>query len=367
MERKEWQEVKEKLLKERTSIPNLLILLFDLSLIIPSILLSPLVHARNFFSHSMSIFLLTVALVHIYLLKHEATHSALFKNKKINNLFGQFFGWLIFLPFLSRQRSHLLHHTWTGHPIGDPSNERMIRRFTVMTVSEEKRLEKIWKLWIPMLAINDRIGLWIDPFSKRHSSRSQVFLNKERRAAAFYAIGYIAVLLILVHLKFMTSFALWYFPAIILLFITEELINLPHHAETPLLNKEDRALPFWKQESVTHSCSTIPVWSNFFLLNFNLHTAHHYFPMLPWNLLPLANQSVLKNSSNPLVNTPVSSEIAWSLSHRRRPLLSIMGHYFDRIERDAYSHLKNTQIQPDAPDLFISHPNSNSEAIDKTL
>jgi omega-6 fatty acid desaturase (delta-12 desaturase) len=100
-------------------------------------------------------------------------------------------------------------------------------------------------------------------------------------------LGYFAALIFLGMSGRLATFASWYLTALLLLFIVEKLINLPHHAETPLLKASERALPFWQQEKVTHACRTIPIWSNCVLLNFNRHIAHHYFPMIPWNLLPL--------------------------------------------------------------------------------
>jgi fatty acid desaturase len=331
MQRVEWEKIKDDLLEKRSSTPFILVITFDIILLIAAILTSPIALHTDRWWHIPSVGFLTLALLQIYLLKHEATHSTLCQNRKINNFMGHVFGWMILMPFLARQRSHLLHHSWTGHPSGDPSNARMIRRFTVMTEAQKNRLEFVWKTWFPMLAINDRIGLWLDPFLSPSPTRS--FVCREKQAVSIYGLGYFLFAALLIHKSLLVSFIAWYLPALFLLLIVEEIINLPHHAETPLLEEQDRALPFWKQEVVTHSCKSIPIWSKHIILNFNLHTAHHYFPMLPWNLLPAANESILESLKISGRDHTASSEIAWSLSHRRAPLLSIMGHYFDRIEK----------------------------------
>ncbi len=118
----------------------------------------------------------------------------------------------------------------------------------------------------------------------------------------------------------------------VFIFLIEELANLPHHAETPLLNAEDKALPYWEQHKVTHSCKAVPVWSHFVLLNFNLHTAHHWFPAVPWYGLPAVNQILKEAAPHILSEHETQNELEWSLKNRKRPLLNIMGHYFDKID-----------------------------------
>ncbi|MEK6579655.1 MAG: fatty acid desaturase, partial [Bdellovibrionota bacterium] len=106
------------------------IIAFDLGLMLAS---WKLWNSRNFAAGMAAILLLSLALLHFYLILHEATHSAVSRNSKINNWVGNLAGWAILMPFYSRKRSHLLHHMWTGHPTGDPANLRIIKRFSVMT------------------------------------------------------------------------------------------------------------------------------------------------------------------------------------------------------------------------------------------
>ena len=248
----------------------------------------------NLFSYGLiykilSYLMASFAFLQLYLILHEATHNAISKFSFINDFFGHFCGFVVLIPYLPRQSSHLLHHTWTGHPVRDPSNNRMIKKFSVITENEIAKLERIWKHWIPAIVINDRIGLWLIAFQQ------------------------------------LTSFAIWFIPSITIAFIIEELVNLPHHAETPLLKPTDKAIPYWEQQKVTHSCKPIPIWSYFVILNFNLHVAHHFFPTAPWNLLPELDQKIkegLKNSEEHL------NEFSWSIINRQKPLMSLMGHYF---------------------------------------
>jgi fatty acid desaturase len=278
--------------------------------------------------------LLTLVLLHTYLILHEASHSAICQKRWLNDLAGHLSGWLIALPYLSKQRSHLLHHKWAGHPKGDPANRRLIRRFSVMTKDEAQRLERVWHSWLPLLNINDRIGLWLDPFQKRRSGIISPRIDKEIHAAYFYWIGYALLFTLLLSTGTCLQFLKWYLPAFIGLQFLEEMANLPHHAETPLLNENDEALPYWQQEQVTHSCKTVPIWSRFFMLNFNLHTAHHLFPWVPWSGLPQVHRAISQKIPDLESEQQTTNELDWSMKNRKRPLLKIMGHYFDKIPKE---------------------------------
>lgn len=283
-----------------------------------------------FVQHSffLGVGLTTLSFLYFYLLVHEATHFALSKHRRLNSAMGHTLSWLILLPFLPRQRSHLLHHHWTGHPKGDPANRRLIHGFAVMTSQQVSRLEFIWNSGIPLLVVNDRIGLWRDPFLQRKKGVRSARIEKEIRASYLYFVAYGVLLIFLMSTGLATAVFSAYLPALLGLFFLEELVNLPHHAETPLVDEEAPALSFWQQGLVTHSCRSVPFFSKFVLLNFNLHTAHHYYPWLPWSHLPTVQQEL---DRMPDVATAfVENEILWSLRNRRRSILAVMGHYFDK-------------------------------------
>ncbi len=284
----------------------------------------------NLFSYGLiykilSYLMASFAFLQLYLILHEATHNAISKFSFINDFFGHFCGFVVLIPYLPRQSSHLLHHTWTGHPVRDPSNNRMIKKFSVITENEIAKLERIWKHWIPAIVINDRIGLWLSPHKIKKQGHLTKKIEKELFWNKFYILNYFLFLIGLIAFQQLTSFAIWFIPSITIAFIIEELVNLPHHAETPLLKPTDKAIPYWEQQKVTHSCKPIPIWSYFVILNFNLHVAHHFFPTAPWNLLPELDQKIkegLKNSEEHL------NEFSWSIINRQKPLMSLMGHYF---------------------------------------
>lgn len=280
-----------------------------------------------------AIALLTLVLHHAYLLAHDATHGAISEHAWLNDSVGQIASWLITVPFLTRRRAHMLHHSFTGHPEGDPVNKRVIQRFAVISADQAKRLERIWSSWLPLLTLNERIGLWLDGLRKhREQPRSRRF-KRERRAIIIGLSAYVGVLGSLAWTGKLGSVLCWYLPAWALQMAFDELVNLPHHADTPLLDRDDEPLPLWEQDRVTHACRSLPVWSSCLLLNFNLHIAHHFFPWVPWSGLPEAQRRLQEKAPELAIELATRNELTWSLRNRKRPLLTVMRAYFDRIPR----------------------------------
>lgn len=334
MKQEKWQELKSRFQATKAmqpGWPTLAVLVVDSAIAIYSF---HLFQVAGVWHRLSSVALLALVLLHSYLLLHEATHSAVSKSRVINDFIGHFCGALILMPFLPRQRSHLLHHMWAGHPKGDPANRRIIQGFSVMTEEQAQKLERIWSSWLPMMTINDRKGMWKDPFRQvKNGSKSRRFITEIRSLYAYLSF-YLVVLAIVAATASWKFLLFWYLPAYVVQLVLEELVNLPHHAETPLINENDKALPYWEQHRVTHSCKSLPIWSRFVLLNFNLHIAHHLYPWVPWHALQEVDQEV-RAALPEVEQEQTQSELAWSLENRRRPLLEIMGHYFDKIPHRA--------------------------------
>jgi fatty acid desaturase len=329
MTKEEWEVVKSEIRGPARRWPTFGIIIIDLS----AFVLCGWLRQQGRVAAIVSCLLLALVLHHCYLLLHEATHSAIAKSRRANAWVGHVCGWLIGVPYLSRQRSHMLHHAWTGHPEGDPANKRVIERFAVMSDSQASRLERIWRSWLPFLTLNDRIGLWRDPFRRHRGDPEHPRFVQEIRANRVYLVGYLVAVVLLLWRGMLADFACWYLPAWGLQLTLDELVNLPHHAETPLLAREDDALPLWEQHRVTHSCKSLWFWSSCLLLNFNLHTAHHLYPWVPWSGLPEVHRKLLQRLPTLRLEQETRNELTWSLRNRRRSLLKIMGPYFDRIPR----------------------------------
>ncbi|GGY10958.1 fatty acid desaturase family protein [Paludibacterium paludis] len=271
------------------------------------------------------------ALVQLYLIMHEATHNTVAASRFLNDVVGHGAAWFIGLPYLVRKQNHLAHHAWTAHPVHDPENRAMIAKFAVMTEKEAHRLERMWKYWIPMIAANHFLGHWLAPFRARAAGDRSIRNRKQLLFACVYLAGYATVFVIAWRHEALGTLAGFYLPVWVFLLAMVEMLNLPHHAEAPILAEDHEGLSLWEQDGVSHDCATVPLWSRFVILNFNLHIAHHLFPWLPWYRLPQASAALAaaRTGSSP----ETLSEVVFSLRNRRRPLLSLMGHFFDRRER----------------------------------
>ena len=267
--------------------------------------------------------MLLLAMAHAYLIMHEAAHKLVSRRGWLNDAVGHACSLLIGLPFLPRQRNHLGHHVWAGHPLNDPENSKLIRKFKVITDDEVRKLDRVWHSWVPLIALNHIKDTWRDPFVSPEEKGGTKRMGQERAAARGYLLCHVVVVSVAALADRLGTLASWYLPAWFFFLMFIELANLPHHAETPLLAPDDDALQVWDQGTVSHSCSAVPVWSRWVMLNFNLHVAHHLFPQVPWYRVPETDRLVRGDE-------PCKSELGWALANRRRSLVQIMGHYFDK-------------------------------------
>ncbi|MGU7816805.1 fatty acid desaturase family protein [Burkholderia sp. AW49-1] len=324
MTKDDWRSIKEHLPKGPTGNETIALWLFDLGLLAFAWSL----WLAGGLERLAALILGMLALLQIYLIMHEAIHYSVSNTRIYNEVVGHVCSWLIGLPFLPRRRSHLGHHAWAAHPSRDPENKKMIQKFSVMTDREARTLEFIWRHWIPMLAFNHFISHWLAPFQYRDTRAHRSKSNTEFASCAVYLAGYVVAGTLAWRagvLSNLIAFAaiLW-----IALLVAVELVNLPHHAEIPLLAHDAARPPLWEQDVVSHSCAHLPVWSRWVILNFNLHVAHHAYPWLPWHALPRAQRLIDATQVTGLPNQ--THEWAFAITKRRRPLLELMGHFFDK-------------------------------------
>jgi fatty acid desaturase len=262
------------------ALPTCLVLACDLVLASGAAWLA---QSSGFVARSAACLLLTLALLHFYLIHHECVHRSVFASDRCNVLLGELLGFVLVYPFLARRRSHMLHHVWAGHLDRDPANARARARLGALSARQRRILELLWRAWFPFLALNDRIGLWRSSFAGARVPRA------ERYAAYVALLGYLSLIAASALAPALAALGRVYLPAFVLLLVCEELINLPHHIEAPTVT---RKLALWEQAEVTHSCSAVPFWSSVVLLHFNLHLAHHVFPTLPWFRLTQAERAL---------------------------------------------------------------------------
>lgn len=296
-----------------------LVLLCDLSLLA---LAAWLALVASFVGASaLATLLATLALLQLYLIHHECVHRAVFRRDRYNVLLGELLGFLLVYPFLARRRSHMLHHAWAGHLERDPTNARARARLSTLSPRQLSLLAFLWRAWFPFLALNERVGLFRSSFLRAEQPRQHA---RERLSAYLCLCGYLALAVASPFLPALRVLAASYLPALFLLAMCEELINLPHHIESPTVTHK---LALWQQVAVTHSCARLPLWSRYLLLSFNLHTAHHLFPALPWYRLAQAERTLEQRG---LVVHARGDELTTCARLRRAPFAEVFAPYLRR-------------------------------------
>ncbi len=247
-----------------------------------------------------------------FALMHEAVHGNVCHSGSLNTLVGILAGVFCFLPFESWRRLHQEHHLWAGNVENDPSS-KLRREYDPKRRVKYGILNLIWKSWIPIMGLLQQVVFWLYPI--------QQIRNRSLRPRIKVSIVASTLLPLAVYV---TCGSLWpnlfqlrnFAAAIVLYLMLVELINFPHHMDVYAYKGTDR-MPVLQQHRVTRS-SSYPLWfSNFFLLNFNLHVEHHLFPTLPWYQLPQA-QEFLKPALGGEYNESIANE--WIVKNRKLSL-----------------------------------------------
>ncbi|CAA9274106.1 MAG: hypothetical protein AVDCRST_MAG56-3248 [uncultured Cytophagales bacterium] len=309
MQKATWTQIRSELKQSYSPVPSLAILAVDLLMLAASWHFS---YQGTVAGWLLGQFLLVIALIHVYVIHHEAVHHAVFERRVHNEILGHLLSLLIAMPFLPRRHSHLHHHSWSGN-VNDPSHRRIIEKLSKSTAGQLRLMDLMWALYLPFLALNERLAFWRMPFQQWKAGDRTGDVRQERA----YALGYLAVYgllgILLAGLGVLGAFAAWFLPATFILLFVEEMINLPHHIDIPMIDTP-KPLPLWEQDQTTHSCQSVPLWSSLILLNFNMHTAHHLFPWIPWHKLPQAQQHMQRYA--PELGEENTDEFSWLRKRR---------------------------------------------------
>tara|TARA_R110001592_G_scaffold68626_2_gene210371 strand:- start:67497 stop:68435 length:939 start_codon:yes stop_codon:yes gene_type:complete len=236
--------------------------------------------------------LLSFFLTQCFILLHECGHLNFFKTRRLNQVFGNLFGFLTMIPFYSWQHMHNLHHRWTGWRDKDPTTEKTVEPSKAPLMRVVANIA--WYLYIPIFYLAYMLSnYWNISKIKRH-------LNKSRyNKAKLNIIGYFLAYALLFYF-FWDFIVLYLLPAFILSFIWKELIILTQHShvEIPISEgQEVRPVAYKDQVPFTRSFYTYRWLEEYVLFNFNLHEAHHVYPGLPAYYLSKVDLSLPKEPS----------------------------------------------------------------------
>ena len=219
--------------------------------------------------------LMGIAFLRAFVMVHDLAHNAYFKSPLLNTLFGQVFSLVAFLPYFPWQSIHAGHHKWVGYKDLDPTMEQTV---DLEQPTGKKRVMNVcWYLWIPVFSLSFSFGnFWnIPKLFRLYPSRKLHFVWSVGMLVAFY--GGLAV--------FFTEafFYYWGFSYFLFLFVSDPLL-LSQHAHVPQERSNGekmRPKSLYEQEDYTRQL-LFPRWaSEYLLLNFDAHIAHHLFPGIP--------------------------------------------------------------------------------------
>jgi acyl-lipid omega-6 desaturase (Delta-12 desaturase) len=211
-----------------------------------------------------------------FILLHETGHFSYFGSRRLNKLFGHFFGFVSFIPLSSWIEIHNLHHRWTGYRDKDPTTEGTVH--PSFGAATRFLVNFSWLFWIPLFTIGYRIGnYWNIIKLKKHLSASTlpvVYANQILQLGAY------AVLFALFGSWIVRNLLLGY---VFSLMISDLFILSQHsHIEIPLAGaNEVKPLRYVDQLPYTRSLAFFKYIGRLLYFNFNLHELHHAYPGLP--------------------------------------------------------------------------------------
>lgn len=243
-------------------------------------------------------------------LLHEAGHGNCSSKRWLNTLTGSWASVWCFTPFYPWRDLHQKHHVWSGNADKDPTMRNLAKWRRAGRVPWPVRFG--WRSWIPLAALAQHIVFWTYPLRLVREDREK--LVPSAVAVLLLPVAYGGLYLAAPALFHPRNFAL----AFALYLVVEELVNVPHHVD---LCTFDRRLALWEQAGATRSCYYPPGISEFFVLNFNFHVEHHFFPSLPWYRLRGARRLV-KQALGDAYREAIG--IRWNLAHRGAPFEDVV-------------------------------------------
>lgn len=253
-------------------------------LILPVLLFITGIYWCNFPSTSSLYFLSQISLaiffLQCFILTHEMGHLSFFRERWLNQGFGHLFSFFSFIPFLSWQSIHQLHHRWTGYRDMDPTTE--ITEDTEFSFIPRVVINVSWKTWIPIFSIAYRLGNYWNPDKlKRRSS-------PEKFRTAVWNMVILILFYFLLGISLEGAFLLRILPAYVFSLVLSDIIILSQHSHIVMKRasgEEVKPLRYSDQIPFTRSLYLNRFVERYILLNFNRHEQHHAAPGVPAYLL----------------------------------------------------------------------------------
>ncbi|HEX4768212.1 MAG TPA: fatty acid desaturase [Lichenihabitans sp.] len=208
----------------------------------------------------------------LYAGQHELSHWTVFKTKRLNELFGRLFGFVLIYPRDFDQIQHFAHHRYTQDWEADGELGR--DRYTLASYL-------LWVLgptyWYTRVRRVIRFSLGIVSETYIPASRHAEVI----REARWHLAGYAAVALVSVATGSWLAAKLWLLPMLAMKPV-HQLQNTIEHLGLPHVDQIT-------ENTRTTRTNALMRWLGW---NMQFHTAHHAFPGVPCYALPSLHQEI---------------------------------------------------------------------------
>lgn len=224
--------------------------------------------------------MMSIGILMLQVVLHEAAHQVLFRSRWGNALIGSLAGLLVLTPFCSYQRGHVAHHRFAGTP-RDPTAVPQASRWRKQWVDSLVKLYVVPVLYLGGVYFPYLVYDWKSP-SRTHKLECCFTLLAMAclhgmLAWVFGPIRYLSVLM----LAFWGAAMLYEY-----LFTQHQhvgLLPVPRNCDQYRLREQQVF-----SRSVRMPCAGM-------LMFFNLHKEHHLFPSLPCCYLPRIHHWLRQN------------------------------------------------------------------------
>ncbi len=212
----------------------------------------------------------------LYAGQHEMSHGTVFRTKKLNEVFGRLFGFVVLYPRDFDQIQHFAHHRYTQLWEGDGELAR--DRYSLASYLLWVMGPTYWYTRVRRI-LRFSFGLVTEPYITGSSKPTVV------REARWLLAGYVLIAVLSVAFGSLLAVKLWLLPMLVMkpvhqLQNTIEHLGLPH---VDTITENTRS-------TRTNALMRWMCW------NMQYHTAHHAFPGVPCYRLPELHKTIFDDN-----------------------------------------------------------------------
>jgi len=226
--------------------------------------------------------------IRTFIIFHDCTHGSFFKNKKLNNLFGNITGVITHFAYEKWKKEHAIHHATSGN-----LDKRGVGDIWVMTVKEYEEATK-WERFKYRLYRNPIVLFGFGPLYlflianrvNRKAAKRPERINTHVLTAIIVAIYLLIGFTLGWHVLLMVQLPIAYFAGMAGIW----LFYVQHQFEDSYFENESE-WDFVKAAVDGSSYYKLPAWLEWMTGSIGYHHVHHLAPRVPNYHLEQAHES----------------------------------------------------------------------------